>query len=90
MVVIEDEWHAEWIGTFQSRDEALAQLTRLAELPWDEAPNACPCKSWQTCGRSYHLIHYETKSEPWHVLMDEPFLEVSAKGVVWLKDAPSA
>lgn len=84
MFLIEDEWHAEWIGEFSSREEADAELARLAKLPWDEAPNACPCASWRTCGRRYHLIQFETSFEPWRVLNDEARLEVSAKGTEWL------
>jgi hypothetical protein len=84
MFVIEDEWHAEWMGEFGSREEADAELRRLAGLPWDEAPNVCPCTSWRTCGRRYHVIKYETSSEPWRSLSDEAVLEVSAKGTAWL------
>lgn len=84
MFVIEDEWHAEWIGEFISRKEAEAELERLAKLPWDEAPNACPCTSWRTCGRCYHLIHFDTSFEPWRVVNDEARLEVSAKATKWL------
>ena len=84
MFVIEDEWHAEWIGEFITREEAEAELERLAKLPWDEAPNACPCTSWRTCGRRYHLIHFETSVQPWRVVNDETRLEVSAKATKWL------
>lgn len=33
MVVIEDEWHAEWIGEFSSLAEARAVLQTLAQTP---------------------------------------------------------
>lgn len=64
MFVIEDEWHAEWVGEYVSREEAHAELRRLAKLPWDEAPNACPCMSWRTCGRRYHIIEFDTSADP--------------------------
>jgi hypothetical protein len=83
MFVIEDVWHAEWIGRFNSRDEAEVELRKLAQLTWDEGPNACPCTSWRTCGRLYHLIHFETSSDPWRVLNNEARLEVSPKGTKW-------
>lgn len=83
--VIEDEWHAEWIGEFATRAEAEAELDRLAAIPWDEPPNQCPCGSWRKCGRRYHLIEFDAASEPWRRLTSEAFLEVSAKETKWLR-----
>lgn len=85
MFVIEDEWHAEWIGEYTSRDEAIRELKHLASLPSEHPPNQCPCISWQICGRRYHLIEFDTSAEPWRRLSDEPALEVSAKETAWLK-----
>jgi hypothetical protein len=59
-------------------------LRRLAGLPWNEAPNLCPCMSWRTCGRRYHLVEYDTSSTPWRVIGNEALLEVSAKEILWL------
>ena len=84
MFVIEDESHAEHFGEFESKIDAIGELQRLAKLPWDEAPNVCPCKSWRTCGRSYHLIEYDTSGTPWRQVSNLPFLEVSAAGISWL------
>ena len=84
MFVIEDENHAEWIGEYPSREEALAELNRLADVPWDQAPNAAPCTSWATCGRKYELIEYETSETPWRELSRPTALEISASGVRWL------
>lgn len=86
MFVIEDEWHAEWVGEFSSRDEAIEELKRLAELSWDQKPNLCPCTSWRTCGRRYHLVEFDTAGEPWRSLSDEAILEVSAKETAWLQN----
>jgi hypothetical protein len=86
MFVIEDEFHAEWIGEYASSEEAHAELRRLADLPWDEAPNRCPCMSWRTCGRRYHIIEFDTSGERWRSLNDEPLLEVSAKAITWLSE----
>lgn len=90
MFVIEDEWHAEWIGEYTSRGDAYDALRKLADLPWNEPPNVCPCKSWQTCGRRYHLIKFDASAEPWRKVEDEPVLEVSATGIRWLNQAPVA
>ena len=84
MFVIEDEWHAEWIGEYLSREEAHSELRRLAELPWDTEPNRCPCISWRTCGRRYHVIEFDTASDPWRRLSGDAFLDVSAEKTEWL------
>lgn len=84
MFVVEDEWHAEHIGEFASRAEANAEVRRLAGLPWDQVPNLCPCMSWSTCGRRYHVAEYDVSSTPWRMVSDEALLDVSAKGIVWL------
>lgn len=86
MFVIEDEWHAEWIGEYVSREEALAELRRLAKLPWDDAPNVCPCMSWRTCGRRYHIVEFDTSADPWRRLSDEALLDVSAEKTAWLSN----
>ncbi len=90
MVVIEDEWHAEWIGEFSSPAEARAVLQTLAQTPWNEPPNRCPCTSWRTCGRRYHLIKFDASTEPWRRLSDEPVLEVSAARIAWLSGSQGA
>lgn len=87
MFVVEDEWHAEHIGEFASRADAHAELRRLADLAWDEAPNLCPCTSWRTCGRRYHVIEYDTSWTPWRRISNDALLDVSAKGKVWLSPA---
>jgi hypothetical protein len=82
--VIEDEWHAEHLGEFDSRETAHGELRRLAEIPWDQAPNVCPCMSWRTCGRRYHVVEYDTSCSPWRQISDEALLDVSAKGTMWI------
>ena len=84
MFVLDDEWHAEHLGEFATKDEALAELRRLATVPWDETPNVAPCKSWQTCGRRYELVEYDDASVPWRELGRDPALEITQNGVNWL------
>ncbi|HEX6217875.1 MAG TPA: hypothetical protein VFZ35_01205 [Sphingomicrobium sp.] len=81
--MIEDELHSEQIGRFDSRDEAINELRRLATLPWNEAPNQAPCTSWRTCGRNYELVECDVD---WRELRRSSVLNVSAKGVEWLVD----
>ena len=83
--VIEDAFHCEWIGEFDSRSDAMRELRRLAELPWDSAPNAAPCMSWATCGREYHLIEFDSDTKPyWTELCRDYVLGVSAQGIEWI------
>ena len=85
--VIEDADHAEWQSEHASLPEAWAELARLSEVPWNEAPNVAPCTGWQKCGRSYAIVEYDASSEPWRLIRKIPVLGVSAAGAVW---APGA
>jgi hypothetical protein len=83
MFVIEDQSHAELIGRFTSRAEAMAELRRLAETPWDAAPNLAPCGSWRTCGREYELIEYDVAETSWREVSRVAALDISASGIRW-------
>jgi hypothetical protein len=85
--VIEDEIHAERLGKFMSREEAFAELRRLAELPNGIPPNAAPCESSATCGRDYHVIEFEVRAPDWKEIKRDHVLSTSAKGVMWVQDA---
>ena len=84
MFVIEDQIHAEVIGSYEARSDAVAELGRLAVLAWDKNPNRAPCSSWDTCGREYELVHYDQASSPWTELERVPALNVSATKTEWL------
>jgi hypothetical protein len=85
MWVIEDELHAELIGEFPDQIEAVSELKRLAEVPWDEAPNQAPCTNWPTCGRNYELVEYDVSSTgQWNERQRIPALNVSKEGFSWL------
>ena len=84
MFVIEDELHAEQQGQFPTREQALAELQRLAAIPWDEEPNCAPCTSWRSCGRRYELIEYDDNITPWAEVSRTLLLEISAAGVQWI------
>jgi hypothetical protein len=86
LFVIEDELHAEQCGEFPSFDDALSELRRRAEMPWNEPPNQCPCTSWRTCARHYEVIEYDNSSTPWRLLKSTPALRLSADGAQWEKD----
>jgi hypothetical protein len=83
MFVVEDETHAEHQGRFATFDEALAELRRRAEIPWDQAPNAAPCTGWRSCGRDYAIVEFDDAQSPWKEVRRVQALSVSALGVAW-------
>jgi hypothetical protein len=85
MFKIEDERHAEpQAGEFSSLAAVSSELRRLAQLPWDQAPNVAPCTNWITCGRTYEVVEYDNSTLPWQELKRVPALEVDAQGARWL------
>ena len=84
MFIIEDERHAEWLGEYSTRSEAVSELQRLASIPWDQTPNQAPCVNWATCGRTYELVQFDDTTTPWQELGREPALNVSKEQVEWL------
>ena len=81
--IIEDDFHAETVHESSSRELALGEARRLFNVPWDTAPNRCPCQSWKSCHRTYDLIEYETSATPWAQISRERLFEVSAAGAQW-------
>ena len=77
---IEDERHSDVIGEFATEDEAHAELRRLVQVPWNEAPNRAPCTNWKDCGRDYELVEYDP-DEPHREIARRLVLTVSANGV---------
>ena len=85
MFVIEDEAHAEsQEGRFETRQQAMAELQRRAEIPWNEKPNRAPCVGWLNCGRRYELVEYDDRDLPWKELSRNLVLDISAAGVRWV------
>lgn len=84
MFLIEDELHAEIQGEFQTFEEALRELEKRAEIPWNEIPNRCPCTNWENCERNYQITEYDTTQTPWKELQRIEILNISAEGAEWL------
>lgn len=85
MFVIEDEAHAEpQEGRLQTRPQAIAELRRRSEIPWNEEPNRAPCTNWLNCGRRYELVEYDETVSPWKELSRNLILDISAAGVRWV------
>lgn len=81
---IDDEFHADLLdGDFPSFEAALAQVRRLAALPWDSEPNQALCINWQDCGRLYQIVEYDTAGPYWTEIKETPVVEISRQGVIW-------
>ncbi|MCI5065659.1 GNAT family N-acetyltransferase [bacterium] len=83
LFVVEDENHAELCGEFDTFESAIAELRSRAAIPWNEEPNRCPCQSWETCGRTYAVLEYDTSKTPWTELSRRIVLEISQQGLSW-------
>lgn len=81
--VIEDEFHAEWHGRYVSFRDAMQELKRRAELPWDQSPNRCPCASWKTCQRDYQILEYDDSTTPWRLVRKLGYLHISNVQAIW-------
>jgi hypothetical protein len=79
---IYDKFHAEIHGEFATLDDAVSELQRRAEIPWDQEPNCAPCTGWASCGRAYEVIEYETHGSERQVRRMKA-LEISKEGIVW-------
>ena len=90
MYIIEDEYHAEQSNPYPTYGAAVAELRRLAGIPWDKEPNQCPCTSWKTCSRLYRIIKFDDSNpESTKEISRVDFLEVSKTGSKWLRDPES-
>ena len=88
MFFIEDEAHAEpQEGRFRTKQQAFAELTRRAAIPWNEPPNLAPCTNSLNCGRRYELVEYDDGALIWKELSRTLVLEISAAGVRWHRRA---
>lgn len=85
---VEDELHAEWMGQFSSKKDALAFLDRLRAEP-DCTENRAPCTSWRSCGRKYWLLEYEDNLPVWRMIASEPAFEVRGGTVRPIATYPS-
>jgi hypothetical protein len=76
--------HSDDFGEFTSREAALAELRRLAEIPWDQDPNRPPCGS-ELCGRIYEIIEQDDSGRE---LVRTRVLDVDASGIKWFAQWP--
>jgi hypothetical protein len=77
---IEDNLHAEYHGdTYPTFEAALAEVQKLAQIPWDEDPNRAPCTSWKTCGRDWCIVENSGDGNPGYTRV----VEITSAGVKW-------
>ena len=88
--VIEDDLHGNWISRFASFAGALAELRRIADIPWGQEPNIAPCSGGETCERDYEIVEYDTSQTPWNELRRVSIVTVSAKEVTWSSESEQA
>lgn len=77
--LIEEEWHSSIEWEYNTYGEAINELKRRANLPWDKEPNLAPCTSWRTCSKLYVIRTYDNDI----LLSEEEILEISSKWVDW-------
>lgn len=87
---IVDVIHCESFGLYPTLADAWAQLGLLAACAWDAEPNVAPCGDWETCGREYEIVAYDTTTRPRQVGRRYRGLSVNREGVTWGPDAPEA
>ncbi len=87
MFVIIDEMHDAWgFGEFESFAEAMAELERLATIPWDEPPNQAPCVQWRECGPTYAVAEYDAAVGKHAEIVFVPYLRITKNGATWLHE----
>lgn len=81
--VIEEEWHCSLEWEYNTFQEALDELKRRSEIPWNIEPNKAPCMSWESCSKLYVIIEYDISITPYIMLDKKEILEISSKWVDW-------
>jgi hypothetical protein len=73
--IVEDDFHAERMGEFSTRDAAIAFLERL-KVDASAPENRPPCTNWRACHRDYYLLEYDDGAMPWTRVSSAPMFEV--------------
>jgi hypothetical protein len=85
MFIIEDDFHAEFIGEkFDTFDSAILELRKISAVPFGNIPNKPPCVDWQNCQRDYQIVEYDDTQTPWKLIAKTQVLNISASKSVWL------
>jgi len=79
--IIEDEAHGEFQWKYDTFEDAITELRKRMNIPWNQKPNICPCISRKTCSRNYEIIEYETNDKPRKEIKRTSILKISSKTV---------
>jgi len=80
--VLEDDFHAELIGQFSTREDAWSEVQGRADDP-SSIENRAPCTSWETCKRNYVIVEYDDSTHPWIELSRQSALTIEHDRAVW-------
>jgi len=53
---------------------------------WNQPPNLAPCASWESCGRNYEVVEFDTSGGSRSVLGVTPVVSIDRDGVRWALD----
>jgi hypothetical protein len=85
--VIEDELHADELGQFASFEQAVAEIRRIALVPWGTPPNIVPCAGGMTsCERHYEIREFDSRAKPWKMTQRIDAARIEANGERWVAD----
>lgn len=82
--VLEDDFHGDQIGHYDTFEAAMDEVRKRAELGWEHPLNSVPCGN-DDCQRDYCIVEYNTHSKTWKELGRKYVMSISAKGVEWLE-----
>ena len=86
--VLEDDFHADEIVRFPTRQEAWRDMQRRASDP-TSVENQAPCTSWKTCKRDYVIVEYDDSTQPWTRISSERVLTIEGGRATWATEPPS-
>lgn len=91
--LIEDDLHADSLGeTYSTLEDALAEVHRIINLPFEQEPHTPPCTSWRQCQREIVIREVRTLparpkwGRPRTSFVLIPILTTSVNGVVWAEE----
>ena len=79
---IEEEGHADYLGEFNTFEEALFELEKISKIPWGTKPNVSPC-STPYCSRDYTINEFDVSKKQWKLIKNNFVLSVDPDGSVW-------
>lgn len=79
---IDDDDHSEYLSGHETIAEAMAEIRRLAAIPWTEEPNRPPCGN-DVCGRTYEIVQFVDSSMGNWELRRKRIVRIRKNDVKW-------